>query len=274
MANMIADISAMHKKFGFHTELRTNGEFLKFRWNFIVEEFNEMKEALENEDTEGFIDGGIDLIVVILGLFDLFGVDAQHSWNVVHDANMSKERGNNPSREGSGGVDLIKPDGWRAPDHSGNYGKLSGAMAEYAINSEADRIRSKMPQLKPKEREAVNVLQECIDLMRLKSQDYNSELGSVLPAHYYPYGMISIFTMLNTKLMRVKSVMENALSGRDTNFESIEDSLKDLMVYSSFAVEYNRRTMRGQQPGDDLYGNLRLRSVNGNGTSDVKHLGT
>jgi hypothetical protein len=265
MADFVADISKMHEKYKFHEKLLSDGDFLRFRWNFIEEEFNEMKKALEEENAEEFVDGGIDLIVVILGLFDLFRVDSKIAWNEVHTANMHKERGHNPSREGSMGVDLVKPDGWRAPSHIGNTGLLPGAMAELKIKMDNEENESQalstIEIVKDDEREAVKVLRECISLMIKKSEDYNSGSGGTLPIDYYPFGMISLYQMLHTKLMRVKSVMENALTGKSTNFESIEDSLKDLMIYSSFAVEFNRRQMRGQQPGSDLYGNLRLSTL-------------
>jgi hypothetical protein len=37
---------------------------------------------------------------------------------------MSKVRGIKPGREQSGGFDVIKPEGWKGPNHEDNHGKL------------------------------------------------------------------------------------------------------------------------------------------------------
>lgn len=121
------DLNEMHDKFGFHesiaqmdpTKLR---EMLKFRINFLQEELDEAKNAQSAED---IVDAMIDLIVVAVGTLDAFNVDSQESWLRVHNANMAKERGIKPERPNPLGLpDLIKPEGWVAPNHEGNYGLL------------------------------------------------------------------------------------------------------------------------------------------------------
>lgn len=115
----------MHDKFGFHEaigqmdsqKLRT---MLAFRLKFLQEELDEAKNAKSSED---IVDAMIDLCVVAIGTLDSFDVDAQEAWNKVHDANMAKERGINPNRPNPLGLpDLVKPEGWTAPSHDGNYG--------------------------------------------------------------------------------------------------------------------------------------------------------
>ena len=105
-------------------------------------------------------------------------------------------------------------------------------------------------------REAIHVFKECIDLMEKKSQDYNSNgsaHSSIKAVDYYPLGLDSLYQMLYTKLIRIRSVMDNIKANQNQNFESIEDSLKDLMVYAAFTVEFCRRKMEGQDENKDLF---------------------
>ena len=126
----VKDIHVMQTKFGTRDavekmdkeKLRT---FLKFRLDFLNEELTETKNALENADPEEIVDGLIDLCVVAIGTLDAYGVDAYDAWDEVLDANMAKEPGVKEGRPNPLGLpDLIKPEGWTAPSHEGNYGIL------------------------------------------------------------------------------------------------------------------------------------------------------
>lgn len=121
------DLYDMHDKFGFHEsidqfdadKLKT---FLKFRIDFLNEELTEMKNA---ESAEDVVDALIDLCVVAIGTLDAFAVNSQTAWDVVHIANMAKERGIKHNRPNPLGLpDLMKPEGWVAPSHEGNHGML------------------------------------------------------------------------------------------------------------------------------------------------------
>ena len=128
--NWVADIADMHKTYGVREWVKNADkdklrQFLEFRMGFIKEEFDETLEAVLNGDPEEIVDGLIDLCVVAIGTLDAFGVDPYRAWNQVHSANMSKEVGVKPSRPNPLGLpDLIKPDGWKAPSHQKNHGKL------------------------------------------------------------------------------------------------------------------------------------------------------
>jgi len=55
-------------------------------------------------------------------------VDPYKAWDAVHKANMAKVVGVKPSRPNPLGLpDLIKPEDWSAPDHTGNHGILPTA---------------------------------------------------------------------------------------------------------------------------------------------------
>jgi predicted HAD superfamily Cof-like phosphohydrolase len=72
-------------------------------------------EPIEPEVLAEVIDGGIDVIVVTLGLLLNLGVDVQAAWDEVLDSNMAKV-----GRDGFCTLrhdgKILKPPGWRAPN--------------------------------------------------------------------------------------------------------------------------------------------------------------
>ena len=86
--------------------------------------------------------------------------------------------------------------------------------------------------------DAIKTLEECMDLMVKKGKDYQG--GSVCDDDYYPHGWKSFDTMLTTKVLRFRSVMEQQ---GNVNFDTAEDCLKDLINYSARAIVWlNRQT--------------------------------
>ena len=124
----VEDIEEMHDHYNVHEKV--NGftaeqlkQFYGFRLNFLEEEMNELKNATNADDA---VDALIDLCVVAIGTLDLFKVNAQQAWRRVHMANMAKEVGVKASRPNPLGLpDLVKPEGWTAPNHSDNVGLLN-----------------------------------------------------------------------------------------------------------------------------------------------------
>ena len=99
-------------------------------------------------------------------------------------------------------------------------------------------------------RASIRVLKECIELQRKKANDYQNPASRISQADYYPRGCATILDIMYAKILRMYSVLEAMES--DTiytpNFESLEDSCKDLCNYSSFMVAY----LRGDMDGQDL----------------------
>ena len=125
----VRDIAEMHQKYGVHEWIKNNPEkleqLLHFRVAFLKEEFDETFKATGEKDAEEIVDGLIDLCVVAIGTLDVMGIDADEAWYNVHKANMAKEVGVKESRPNPLGLpDLIKPEDWKAPDHTGNHGLL------------------------------------------------------------------------------------------------------------------------------------------------------
>jgi hypothetical protein len=285
--NIFIDIARFNLKYGFDT-INPNlidKAFLQFRLMFVVEELKETIRAFDHNNAEELIDGHIDMIQVLVGNFVFMGVDLEKAWEAVFTPNMSKEVGVNSTRQGSGGIDLFKPQGWVAPDHSNNHGRLPEILvgesdlynevfhshpilhmvnqhcANVGDNSNSVVLKfidfleysgAKLP-ISQTDRDklaggAVRVFEECAALQRRKSADYSSAASDIQRADYFPFGLENILFMVRQKCLRVVSIMEKLRAGAELNFESLEDSIVDDIVYSAFAIEW----LRGEMPGQDL----------------------
>jgi hypothetical protein len=104
------------------------------------------------------------------------------------------------------------------------------------------------------ERESIRVLQECAELQLKKGNDYQNPNSIIRQADYYPRGVATLLDIVHAKMLRLRSVvaaMENDATYVQ-NFESIEDSAKDMINYCSFIVSYCRNGMDGQIEGRDF----------------------
>lgn len=104
----------------------------------------------------------------------------------------------------------------------------------------------------PNTPESVKILHECVDLQLKKSQDYQNPNSNVRQADHYRRGVGTIHDMIWQKLLRAQSLIEAAEQGHRPNFESLEDTYKDVINYASFAVSYARGRMQGQDPKRDF----------------------
>jgi|TARA_X000001382_G_scaffold120797_1_gene102617 hypothetical protein len=95
--------------------------------------------------------------------------------------------------------------------------------------------------------DAIQVLDQCKELMKKKGKDYQG--GSVCDEDYYPHGWKSFDTMLNTKVLRFRSVMEQQ---GNVNFDTAEDCLIDLINYSARAIVYINRHNTKESDESDL----------------------
>ena len=102
------------------------------------------------------------------------------------------------------------------------------------------------------QKESIVVLQECAELQSKKSEDYQNPNSQVKQAMHYRRGVDSIHDTMHGKMLRAQSLLE---SGEASNFESLEDTYKDLINYASFAVSYIRGKMEGQNPELDYLNN-------------------
>lgn len=105
-----------------------------------------------------------------------------------------------------------------------------------------------------KDKESIKVLQECAELQLKKSNDYQNPNSRIRQADYYPRGVATILDIIYAKVLRMYSVLEamETDSEYEPNFESLEDSGKDLINYASFMVAYMRGGVDGQQADRDF----------------------
>ena len=137
--NWFHDMKVMHQKFGVNkwmqaeqqsdVEFKRLNKFMQFRLGMMQEELDETKKAYEEQNAEEMVDGMIDLCVFAIGTLEVFGVDASKAWDEVFKANMSKEVGIKKGRPNPLGLpDLMKPEGWKGPNHEGNHGNISDSF--------------------------------------------------------------------------------------------------------------------------------------------------
>ena len=106
------------------------------------------------------------------------------------------------------------------------------------------------------QKESIKVLQECAELQIKKSQDYNNPDSRVRQEMYYTRGVATLLDIMWGKMLRMYSVVEAMENDIDynPNFESLEDSAKDMINYSSFVVAYLRQGIDGQDGTKDFLG--------------------
>lgn len=134
----VRDIVDFHEKFGLAYDGKPRGldrEMSIFRRDFMKEELREYEDnavglqfelGLEklnhdkvNKHLEEMLDAFVDLVYVALGTSYLHGFDFKEAWRRVHKANMAKVRAERASDSKRGSAyDVVKPEGWTAPDHS------------------------------------------------------------------------------------------------------------------------------------------------------------
>ena len=91
---------------------------------------------------------------------------------------------------------------------------------------------------------------EACQLVLKKSEDYNRdalEKGGTDSAKrdvYFPFYHFSYAQMIHTKAQRLNSLVLRLAEGKAPNFESTEDTLKDLINYASF---YGERLQRNKE---------------------------
>lgn len=98
---------------------------------------------------------------------------------------------------------------------------------------------------------SIEVLIDAMDTQIKKGSDY--QYGKrVKQADYYPNGIQTMNDTINSKVLRVNSLIEKYEDGGVPSNESIEDSFIDMINTSSFAVSFLRGQMDGQKSDVDF----------------------
>lgn len=115
----VRDIEDFHEKFGllYQGPPRELPEHIDvFRLGFMTEELIEYHNSRTLHDK---LDALVDLTYVVLGTAHLHGFNFREAWRRVHEANMKKVRASEAEQSKRKSTqDVIKPDGWKAPDLS------------------------------------------------------------------------------------------------------------------------------------------------------------
>tara|TARA_R110000822_G_scaffold118946_7_gene251809 strand:+ start:95 stop:499 length:405 start_codon:yes stop_codon:yes gene_type:complete len=125
---MLKRIVEMHNKFN---QLNADVPFSKhekeFRIICIMEEVMEYKDASTKEDE---LDALVDLVVFALGTAQRQGMIHifQQAYDRVMDKNMEKEVGPKDERAMAFHLDLVKPEGWTAPDFSDLFNQAQKSL--------------------------------------------------------------------------------------------------------------------------------------------------
>jgi hypothetical protein len=239
----VTDIAQMHDKFDFRKNLNFNGNFLEFRKKFLEEELEELNNSIISADPKSVVDAIIDLCVVAIGTLDLAYVDVHAAWDEVLKKNLEKEKGHNSTRAGSEGFDLIKPDGWTPPDHTGNTGYLDAAVIE---------LCNKNLPIQPLASH-IETMVEYVDFAKSKNHDYNGDDPEFQHAAYYPNGISDIMYEISKKVKRIRrGIKRFAESGDLPKTDSLGDSFRDINIYSAIGATYMRGHLEGQSEDRDI----------------------
>lgn len=193
------------------------GKRLNWTMHALNEELEELVQAHRDGDVLEAADALIDLVYFALGRLVEMGVPAEAVMDEVQRANMGKQRGELSKRPGSMGHDAVKPAGWTAPDHSW---LLAFTLAD------VEKAR-KWDAMSP-------VLRDIVELRQKKGQDYNAGPGL---RDYFPLGHVSYLQMIHLKTTRLHSLLAVLSKGGKPNFEGLDDTLKDLLNYTTFYAE-------------------------------------
>jgi len=86
-----------NKAFGVKTNITpqhdlytSDPKLVKYRLDLILEEVQELKDAIETNDLKETVDALADILYVVYGAFSAFGVDADKAFDIVQKSNMSK----------------------------------------------------------------------------------------------------------------------------------------------------------------------------------------
>jgi predicted HAD superfamily Cof-like phosphohydrolase len=112
MTNVFEDVN----KFGTACDQPASPENYKMYLGLITEEFDELQDAVLENDRVEQLDALIDILVVTVGAIRAAGWDGEAAWREVMNTNFAKidpETGKVRKREDG---KVLKPEGWKAPE--------------------------------------------------------------------------------------------------------------------------------------------------------------
>ena len=119
MTNPFKDVAKFHTACDQEPNLSNYDMYL----SLIEEEYEELCEAIRDNDKVEQLDALIDILVVTIGAIRTGGFDGEGAWKEVMDTNFAKidpETGKVRKREDG---KVLKPEGWKAPELAPFIGK-------------------------------------------------------------------------------------------------------------------------------------------------------
>lgn len=112
MTNPFEDI----ERFGTACDQAPSPENYEMYLGLISEEYQELQEAVSDQDKVEQLDALVDILVVTMGAIRAAGFDGEGAWREVMDTNFAKidpDTGKVRKREDG---KVLKPEGWKAPE--------------------------------------------------------------------------------------------------------------------------------------------------------------
>ena len=112
MTNVFEDVN----KFGTACDQPASEANYKMYLGLIAEEFDELQEAVLEDDKVEQLDALVDILVVTVGAIRAAGWDGEGAWREVMNTNFAKidpDTGKVRKREDG---KVLKPEGWKAPE--------------------------------------------------------------------------------------------------------------------------------------------------------------
>lgn len=143
-------VKEFHEKFGMMVHEKPTdltSEKLQERYDFMLEELTEFKNAIEPRDMAGLADALVDIVYVAMGTAVQMGLPWEELFSDVQRANMAKVRG--ITKRGVA-VDCMKPEGWVPPktqDILDSAGYVPLAAEEYVNDAKYNELKGKRNEL-------------------------------------------------------------------------------------------------------------------------------
>lgn len=80
----------------------------------LAEEISETFCAMYNDDIEEIADGLVDIVYIVMGIANRYGIDFDACWREVHSANLAKFPEGKAELDSAG--EIIKPPNWTPPN--------------------------------------------------------------------------------------------------------------------------------------------------------------
>jgi len=112
MTNPFKDIDTFHTACDQAPSMNNYAMYL----DLITEEYEELKQALIDDDRVEQLDALVDILVVTMGAIRAGGFDGEGAWKEVMDTNFAKIDPTTGKVTKRADGKVLKPEGWTAPN--------------------------------------------------------------------------------------------------------------------------------------------------------------